>query len=357
MGKLAPPAWSGGFVQIYIDPENPLVLRFVGQAQRKYEESLNKVMGVAKQLHKDRSIYQGNAVELNMKFIAQCQAGNGFNPEDAAPEFTDVSAKHKLILPLHIQDQLEDIWNMIRHPEYFWENGDSTKLSVLLQGPFGVGKTLASYCTAQVCVENKWSFMKLKTPQYFQEAYEMAIMHSPRIVLFVEDCDAIFSGGRTPKLNAILDTLDGIGKNNQIILFFTTNNPDAINPAVMRTGRIDRVLRFGKLDGEAAGRFIHEIAGPFLTEDVDLDKAGAAFDGLVPADITEGIKQAKGSAIGKFGPAIKGRVNTEMLVMKGKIMQDKVNTGREESPEAQALRAIRLGEALKHSDGAVKVAK
>jgi ATP-dependent 26S proteasome regulatory subunit len=132
------------------------------------------------------------------------------------------------------------------------------------------------------------------------------------------------SAASTKEMNAILETLDGVtAKNAEVITVFTTNFPEKINGAFLRSGRVDIEIELLPPDAEAAGRFVQHIAGEYLAPDVDLELVGMAFADLVPADITNGINQAKTRAIGVHGADIKGRVDTDMLVIAGEVMKKK----------------------------------
>jgi hypothetical protein len=320
-GEMAPPSWEGGSLSMHVNgADAPLSLSVSGVVKRKFEPAIKEIVEVAKHFLKHHSIYRGKAVELDMSYVGT----ENFDPTHCAPRFMDVSQPVTLILPRDIEFELEgELWDVMRSPADYRDNGVSVKRGVLLKGKFGTGKSLTSYCTAQVAEEAGWTYFYLKTPDKFLPGYKLAQLYSPA-VLFVEDCDAIFSGERTKEMNAILETLDGVGaKNAEVITVFTTNNPDNINPAFMRSGRIDIEIELTPPDAEAAGRFVQHVAERWLAPDVNIEEVGVAFAGLVPADIVNGINRAKRRAIGNFGKDIDGKVTTEFLVIAGEIMQKK----------------------------------
>jgi SpoVK/Ycf46/Vps4 family AAA+-type ATPase len=143
--------------------------------------------------------------------------------------------------------------------------------------------------------------------------------------LFVEDCDTIFSGERTAEMNAILETLDGVGaKNAEVITVFTTNHPEKLLKVAKRSGRIDATVRLTAPDAEAAIRFIKLLAARWLAPDIDWTPVGEAFAGLVPADITNSINEAKDEAIAAVGSRdIDGKVTGEMLILGAQTMREK----------------------------------
>lgn len=76
----------------------------------------------------------------------------------------------------------------------------------------------------------------------------------------LEDIDGVFqgrkntaksggmmsSGGLT--FDALLNCIDGVERADGVLLIVTTNHPDTVDPALMRAGRVDRVVTFGALD-------------------------------------------------------------------------------------------------------------
>lgn len=322
-GEMAPPSWEGGSLNMHVDMSAPLTLSISGVVKRKFEPSIKEIVEKAKEYLKTDSIYRGKAVELDLSYVGK----DDFDPTNCAPRFIDVTERIELILPLDIEKKLNrDVWNRMRYPNNFRRNQQSVKRGVLLQGAFGTGKSLTSYCTAQLAMETGFTYFYLKSADQFLTGYKLAQLYGPS-VFFVEDCDAIFKGERNQAMNAILEVLDGVGaKNCDVITVFTTNFAEKINEAFRRSGRIDTVITFTPPDAYAAARFVQKMAGKFLHKDADMDVIGEAFKNLVPADIKNGVDLAKSEAMGEHedGADIIGKVTTEMLVLAGHDMQEKV---------------------------------
>lgn len=335
-GRISPPSWEGGYIDMHVEPDNPMSLSVLGQVKKKFKNSINKVMDVAKARIKTHSIYHGQAVEQDFSYIDLMLLGKPFKPQQCAPRFIDVTKPIKLILPRHIQTELDtDILAVIKNPDDFRYNDMRIKHGALFSGIYGTGKTLATMLIAQVATQAGWSYFQLKTPDKFLYAYDMASFYAPA-VLVLEDCDAIFGGARNDMMNQILETLDGVAaKGQEVFTIFTSNNAGAIHDSFMRSHRIDNHLEFGKLDAESAGRFVVEYAEGYLAPDIDIKAVGYAFEGMVPADVTEGIDKAKRIAIAKLGREIKGRVTTEMLLDAAEVLRRKLGMGRTVIPQAE----------------------
>jgi hypothetical protein len=335
-GRIAPPSWEGGYIDMRVEPDSPMSLMVMGQVKKKFKPSINKVVDLAKDLVRTKSIYRGQAVEQDFSYIDLMLLGKPFKPNQCAPRFIDVTKPIKLILPHHIQTELDtDILAVIKNPGDFRYNEMRIKHGALFSGIYGTGKTLATMLIAQVATQAGWSYFQLKTPDKFLYAYDMAQFYAPA-VLVLEDCDAIFGGARNDMMNQILETLDGVAaKGQEVFTIFTSNNAGAIHDSFMRSHRIDNHLEFGKLDEEAAGRFVVVYAEGYLAPDVDVKEVGYAFEGMVPADVTEGIDKAKRIAIAKLGREIKGRVTTEMLMDAAEVLRRKLGMGRTVIPQAE----------------------
>jgi hypothetical protein len=321
-GRLNPPAWERGYIDMTVPEDDPMSLLITGQIKRKFEPSITEVVALAKKIVIEESIYRHSAVELDLDYVEDVEEGNGFNPQKCAPKFIDVSNEVQLILPRDVEHELEaDVWGVIERPDAMRKNGIPTKIGVLCSGPYGCGKTLMAAKTARIAAKHGYTYYYLKTPKQFVQAYRLAVKNG-RSVLLVEDIDELFGRDRDHQMNNILETMDGIAtKDCEVITVFTTNFPERINKAFMRSGRVDNHIRMRTLDAEAASRFIKLLADNKLASDVNYDEVGVAFRDFVAADIRGAISKAKKRAIKMFGDNITNKVSTELLVDAGDAMR------------------------------------
>jgi hypothetical protein len=77
-------------------------------------------------------------------------------------------------------------------------------------------------------------------------------------------------------LSSILNLLDGIITPNGIIVFLTTNNPEKLDAALMRDGRIDARYDFGNFSGKTANRMLEDHLG-FTIKDIRDDITPASL--------------------------------------------------------------------------------
>lgn len=164
-------------------------------------------------------------------------------------------------LDKQIQELVEAVVLPLTHKDRFDAVGIRPPKGVLMYGPPGVGKTLlARACAAQT----KATFLKLAGPQLVQmfigdgaklvrDAFALAKEKGPTII-FIDELDAIgtkrfdseLSGDREVQrtMLELLNQLDGFSSDDDIKVIAATNRVDILDPALLRSGRIDRKIEF-----------------------------------------------------------------------------------------------------------------
>ncbi|MGA8252030.1 MAG: AAA family ATPase, partial [Mycobacterium sp.] len=188
----------------------------------------------------------------------------------------------------------------LQHPDTFARLGVDPPHGVLLYGPPGCGKTYvvrALASTGQLSVHavkgselmDKWVGASEKA---VRELFRRARDSAPSLV-FLDEVDALaprrgqsFDSGVTDRVvAALLTELDGIEPLRDVVVLGATNRPDLIDPALLRPGRLERLV-FVEPPDAAARREILRTAGKSipLSADVDLDAVAAELAGYSAAD-------------------------------------------------------------------------
>lgn len=273
----------------------------------------------AEELLATSSIYRGFAVEVDFSI---------FSPRDfkfdptRAPKFIDTKIDPaQLILPKLVEGQLSTaLWTPIRKADLCRAMKIPLRRSVLLAGPYGVGKTLAARVTASIATENGWTFLYVKDLDQLTQALYFAKKYQP-CVIFAEDINRTVSGERDAKMDALLNTMDGIDrKTDEVLTVFTTNELEAIHPAMLRPGRMDAIVVVTPPDSEAVERLVRLYGRDMVRPDEDLKEVGQLLKGQIPAIIGEAVERAKLAAIRDANSDEDLVVRAEHLLIAGHAM-------------------------------------
>lgn len=148
----------------------------------------------------------------------------------------------------------------IERPDLFTNMGITPPKGILLYGPPGTGKTLVAKAISN---QIKANFLSVKgpelltkwfaeSPRMIRDLFKRAKQLAPCIIFF-DEIDALVplrssgtgAGGsqeRDRVINQLLATLDGMDSISGVFVIGATNRPDAIDPALLRPGRIDRLI-------------------------------------------------------------------------------------------------------------------
>lgn len=166
------------------------------------------------------------------------------------------------------------------------------KRGILLEGPYGTGKTLTARATAKVANENGWTFIHVTASSALKHALQFAKIYQP-CVLFAEDIDRV-TENRNEGANDLINEIDGIvGKRDEIITVLTTNHADKIEKAMLRPGRLDAVISLRPPEPDTVIRLINHYVGDQLAPDADLSAAAELLAGQIPAVIKEVVDRAR----------------------------------------------------------------
>ncbi|AEV71843.1 AAA+ family ATPase [Mycolicibacterium rhodesiae NBB3] len=196
----------------------------------------------------------------------------------------------------------------LQHPETFERLGVEPPRGVLLYGPPGCGKTfvvralassgrLSVHAVKGAELMDKWVGSSEKA---VRDLFRRARDSAPSLV-FLDELDALaprrgqsFDSGVTDRVvAALLTELDGIEPLRNVVVLGATNRPDLIDPALLRPGRLEKLVFVEPPDAEAR-REILRTAGKSvpLADDVDLDALAGQLDGYSAADCVALLRES-----------------------------------------------------------------
>lgn len=275
------------------DPEDGQeVMVIYGEVRKPEKEVLLEIAQRTREILRSSSIYRGKAIHLSVD-------DEGKLAMERPPKFMDLRnvREDELILNADVAAQINtNVFAPIEHTELVKTAGIPLKRGVLLEGTYGVGKTMTTRITGSKCVNNGWTFITVDKPDSLEQALLFAQRYQPSVV-FCEDIDRGTST-RDDKANGILNTIDGIlSKSTEVMTVLTTNHVNKIEQAMLRPGRLDAVISVTPPNAESVGRLIRLYSRGLLREQESLTSVGEELAGNIPATVREVVERSKLSMI------------------------------------------------------------
>jgi len=210
----------------------------------------------------------------------------------------------------------ESVEGALLYPELYLQTKALAPKGILLWGPPGTGKTLLAKAVASQARAN---FIGVNGPelltrwvgaseQAVRELFAKARQAEPCVV-FIDEIDTLApargsyngdSGVSDRVVGQLLTELDGLQVGTTILVIGATNRPDALDPALLRSGRLDLQLKVDlpDLSSRLAILTVHSQGRPLL--DVDLQYWAEMTKGWNGADLVLLCNQAAVEAIRRF---------------------------------------------------------
>ncbi|KAL1752591.1 P-loop containing nucleoside triphosphate hydrolase protein [Schizophyllum commune] len=194
----------------------------------------------------------------------------------------------------------------LKHPDAFRRLGVKPPKGVLLYGPPGCSKTvLARACACESGV----NFVAVKGPELLnkyvgeseravREIFRKARAAAPAIIFFDEidalatsrDADARAHEG---VLTSLLNEMDGVQELLGVTIIGATNRPEVLDSALMRPGRLDRLLYVGPPDQEGREAVLKiKTKGMQTAPDLNIEEIARLTDGCSGAEIASLCQEA-----------------------------------------------------------------
>lgn len=196
----------------------------------------------------------------------------------------------------------------LRYPDSFARLGVTPPRGVLLYGPPGGGKTflvraLAGTGALNVFVVKGAELMDKwvgESERAVRELFRKAADAAPSLV-FLDEIDALAprrgqssdSGVADRVVAALLTELDGVEPMRDVVVLGATNRPDLVDPALLRPGRLERVVYVPPPDADARVQILRATAKHTpLASDVDLAVVASSLEGYSAADCAAVVREA-----------------------------------------------------------------
>jgi len=194
-------------------------------------------------------------------------------------------------------------------PEKFVHFGINPPRGIMLFGAPGTGKTLIAKAIAN---EAKANFITIKGPELIskwvgesekavREVFKKAKQSSPSIV-FLDEFESIAGMRRSNSgdgsdvmnrvVNQLLSSMDGVEGMEGVIVVAATNRPEMIDPALLRSGRFERVLHIPPPDKDSRKAILRIHADDMPLGRFKIDDLASKMDNYTGADIEAVCREA-----------------------------------------------------------------
>jgi len=208
------------------------------------------------------------------------------------------------------KQELTEVVDFLKNPKKYLQMGAKIPRGVMLIGAPGTGKTMLAKAVAN---ESNVPFFSISGSEFIElfvgvgssrvrSLFDQA-RKVKRAIIFIDEIDSIgkirgvgITGGheeREQTLNQLLAEMDGIGREENLIIMGATNRPEYLDPALLRPGRFDRriVLDLPDVNEREEILKIH-CRGKPLALNVNLREVAERTPGFSGADLANVVNEA-----------------------------------------------------------------
>lgn len=243
--------------------------------------------------------------QKNLTILAKVNTAKNFNVEQfVIVEKPSVTWEHIGGLEKQAREIQEVIELPLLKPQLFEKMGITPPKGILLYGPPGTGKTLlakaAAAATQSTFIEVVGSELVQKFigegAKQIKEIFQLARTKSPTII-FIDEIDALASkridvgtsGEREVQRTfmQLLSEIDGFKPLGNVKIIGCTNRKDILDPAILRPGRLDRLIHVPvpNKEGRKEIFMIHSKQMPIDRTKLNIEKLMERMDGFSGAEI------------------------------------------------------------------------
>ena len=259
---------------------------------KKHAHLIKQLAERTRELLNTESIYRGAATRFQWDHDKNMPK---------TPEYIDLTRVNpdELVFNSEVLEQVQTtIFTPLLKADWCKALGIPFKRGVCLIGHYGTGKTQAAYVAATYAKQNGISVVLVEEAEQLSDAMQFARTYSPALVI-CEDIDRV-TAERDNTCNEIMDALDGVeAKGTDVMVLFTSNNPDSIHPAMRRAGRIDTFIKVNPPDAVAVEKLLLMYGRGQIDKYADLTTVCELLAGQIPALIREVVERARLASVSR----------------------------------------------------------
>ncbi len=203
----------------------------------------------------------------------------------------------------------------LKYAKQFDKLGIKPPKGIFIYGPPGTGKTLLAKAVAR---ESESNFILVNGPELLskwvgesekgmREIFRKARQSAPCVIFFDEVDSLAPQRGRTTGshvtesiVNQLLTEMDGLEELKEVIVIGATNRPDMVDPALLRPGRFDRLVKTQKPSKQTRKKIleVHTRKTP-LSKEVNIDEIATKTQDYSGADLEALVREAAMNALRK----------------------------------------------------------
>jgi transitional endoplasmic reticulum ATPase len=260
--------------------------------EKKYKSIQELQQDLNKLVLKNYKFFQDNEIENFKDKLDSTQKIDKYEKDFGLSKIVGMKDLKKLLQ--------EDIIQPLQEVERYKKYGIQPLNGILLYGPAGCGKT---YIAQKLAEELDFYYIEIKpsdlastyihgTQEKIGQLFQRAKMEAPTLI-FMDEVDAILPKRDLDSLNLhyaaevnefLAQMTDCM--NNKILIVAATNRPEIIEPAILRTGRLDKSIYIGLPDFNTRLEILElELQTRPCTLDLDIHNLAIITTGYTSSDL------------------------------------------------------------------------
>ena len=229
--------------------------------------------------------------------------------ENIKVRFTDVAGAEEE------KEELVEVVDFLKNPRKYKALGARIPKGVLLEGPPGTGKT--SFVTAFAAEKGIEVFTitpslvmgdngERKVLEIIEQAKKAAQISGKLVILLIDEIDAVAqkrsSSSSDKVLVMLMNEIDKLKASDNVVVFATTNRREALDQAIIRSGRLDQSVEVGLPNAEAKEKIMNiYLKNLKVAEGLNTKAFIDKMRGFCGADIKRAIDVAINTAMERQG--------------------------------------------------------